>query len=222
MSTHTHPYPASPDGTFVAQVERAQLCDLLDHLGPDAPTLSGDWDAHHLVAHLVAREGTPLGVVLMMRPKVGADEVERLVAERPFASLVEEIRDGPPRLSVFGTGLSDRFGNGLEFFVHHEDVRRAQPAHDQRELPAWAQDELWAGLGIAVRALMRKAPVGAALKRKDTGELRVASKKARTVVVAGLPSELALFAYGRGQVADVSFDGEPADVAVLTSARFGF
>lgn len=222
MSTHTNPYPASPDGTFVARVERAQLCDLFDRVGPAAPTLSGDWDAHHLVAHLVAREGTPLGVVLMMRPKVGDDEVERLVAERGFASLVEEIRAGPPRLSVFGTGFGDKAGNGLEFFVHHEDVRRAQPGFDHRELPGWAQDELWTGLGFTVRALMRKAPVGAALRRSDTGELRVATKKARTVVVTGLPSELALFAYGRGAVADVELVGDQADVAALTSARFGF
>ena len=222
MTTHEHPYPVSPEDTFVAQVERAQLCDLFDEVGPDAPTLSGSWDAHHLAAHLVAREGTPLGVVLLMRPKVGDEEVERLVGERDFASLVDEIREGPPRMSVFGTDLTDKAGNGLEFFIHHEDVRRTRAGFDHRELPPWAQDELWSGLGFMVRGLMRKAPVGVALKRRDTGELRVAAKKARTVVMVGLPTELALFAYGRGSVADVELDGDPEDVAVLQSAHFGF
>ena len=70
------------------------------------------------------------------------------------------------------------------------------------------------------RRLMRKAPVGVALKRSDNGELRVVAKKARTVVVVGLPSEIALFAYGRGAVAGVRLDGEPDDVATLRSARF--
>ena len=37
------------------------------------------------------------------------------------------------------------------------------------------------------------------------------------MVVVGLPSEIALFAYGRGAVADVTLDGEPADVAALRS-----
>ncbi len=85
MSTHTHPYPTSGDDTFVAQVERAQLCDLFERVGPQAPTLSGDWDTHHLAAHLVVREGTPMGVVNLMRPTVGDEEVERVVAERDYA-----------------------------------------------------------------------------------------------------------------------------------------
>lgn len=132
--------------------------------------------------------------MLMMRPTVGDEEVERLVAERGFDSLVEAIRGGPPRLSVFGTAFTDKAGNALEFFIHHEGVRRVQAGYDKRELPSWAQDELWSSLGFTVRGLMRKAPVGAALKHSDTGELRVASKKGRTVVVVGPPSELALFA----------------------------
>jgi hypothetical protein len=81
---------------------------------------------------------------------------------------------------------------------------------------------VWKGLGLTLAGLMRKAPVGAALRRNDTGEMRVAAKKPHTVVVSGLPTELALFAYGRGPVADVRFDGEPEDVTRLESAHFGF
>jgi len=37
-------------------VERAPLCDLLDELGPQAPTLLDRWTTRDLAAHLVLRE----------------------------------------------------------------------------------------------------------------------------------------------------------------------
>src|SRR5918999_422676 len=44
-----------------ARSERADLCDLLDKVGPDAPTLCRGWNAHDLAAHLWIRENDPLG-----------------------------------------------------------------------------------------------------------------------------------------------------------------
>lgn len=222
VSPSEHAYPDAPADTTVAQVERAQLCDLFEQVGPHARTLCHGWETRHLAAHLVVREGTPMGILKSMAGGSGDADVERLADERDFASLVDEIRGGPPRLSLFGTGLTDKAFNGLEFLVHHEDVRRAEAGFDRRDLPPWARDEVWRGLSVALPGLMRKAPVGAALRRSDTGELKVASKKPKAVVVAGLPTELALFAFGRGSVADVSLDGNPADVESLTSAHFGF
>ena len=40
----------------VASDERAALCDLLDELGPDQPTLCEGWQTRDLAAHLVVRE----------------------------------------------------------------------------------------------------------------------------------------------------------------------
>lgn len=220
VTTPEQSYPESDEATTVAQVERRQLCELFDDVGAHAPTLCTGWDTHHLAAHLVAREGSPLGVLTMLRAK-SAEGLDALVADREFASLVEELRDGPPRASLFGTGLTDRLGNGLEYFIHHEDVRRAQVGFQPRELPTWAADQLWKGLTFAARALMRKAPVGAALRRTDTGQLTVGSKKPRGVIVTGTVPELALFAFGRGSAADVELDGSPEDVAALRAARFG-
>src|SRR5262249_6128699 len=37
-------------------IERQRLCDLLDELGPRAPTLLGPWTTQDLAAHLVLRE----------------------------------------------------------------------------------------------------------------------------------------------------------------------
>ncbi len=65
--------------------------------------------------------------------------VQRSLAEQDsFASLVDAIRDGPPRLSFFGLPGVDERANLVEFFVHHEDVRRdgrAGPSANSR--PRW-------------------------------------------------------------------------------------
>jgi uncharacterized protein (TIGR03085 family) len=219
----SHQYPTDLEHDSVARLERSELCDLFDAVGPHAPTRCAGWDTHHLAAHLVAREGSPLGVLTaVVKGQHGDQAVAHLVAERDFDSLVEELRRGPSRVSLFGLGATDRWFNAVEFFVHHEDVRRAESGFTRRDLPPWAQDEIWKGLGFTLWGLLHKAPVGAAVRRSDTGEMRLGAKKPGTVVVAGLPTELALFVNGRGAVADVTFDGDPADVSALQSARLGF
>ena len=43
-------------GLLFDAVERARLSDLLDDLGPEAPTLLVPWTTYDLAAHLVQRE----------------------------------------------------------------------------------------------------------------------------------------------------------------------
>ena len=45
------------------------------------------------------------------------------------------IRSGPPRLSLFGLPGADELANVVEYFVHHEDVRRARRGADEPEVP---------------------------------------------------------------------------------------
>jgi uncharacterized protein (TIGR03085 family) len=223
VSAPDHEYPSHAGSSTVARLERAQLCDLLDTVGPHAPTLCTGWDTHHLAAHLVVREQSPVGLVSALVKRQSGDEVvETTVAERDFSSLVDTLRSGPPRVSFFRLGPSDRMFNAVEFFVHHEDVRRAVPGYTFRSVPDWAQDQIWKAMGLLLGGLMRKAPVGAALRRSDTGEMRLAAKKPGTVVVVGPPSELAMFVNGRGAVADVTLEGAPDDISALQSAHFGF
>ena len=195
----------------VSQVERAHLCDLFDRLGPDAPTLSGDWDTHHLVAHLRLRESSPLGSLKTTLSKVADSALEELVAAGDYGGLVDAVRHGPPRLSIFGTTRTDRDLNTLEFLIHHEDVRRAGADWSPRALPTWAEDQIWSRARVFAKMLLRRQPVGILLERADTGEQSVAVKRDRPAVIRGLPSELALYAYGRRAVAQVEFDG-PVDV----------
>ncbi len=42
--------------------------------------------------------------------------------------LVERLRNGPPRWSPYAVPKLDTMLNTLEFYVHHEDIRRAQPS----------------------------------------------------------------------------------------------
>jgi uncharacterized protein (TIGR03085 family) len=209
--------------------ERLALCALLDKTGPDAPTLCTGWTTGDLAAHLVLRERRPdaaAGVVGGPLAGHTARVQQRLRERTTFTALVEAIRTGPPRLSVMGLPGMDERLNSVEYFVHHEDVRRAVEGWEPRELADGESDELWRRLGVA-RALFRKAPVGVELARDDIepGEgaiLRKIAKKVTPVVtVIGHPAELTMWVTGRTDAANVRFDGTEAAVASLTASRWG-
>src|SRR5260370_10656025 len=149
--------------------ERLALCALLDKTGPDAPTLCEGWDNSDLAAHLVLRERRPdaAGGVIG-GPLAGyTARVQNRIKERTsFADLVRTIRSGPPRLSVMAIPGVDERANAVEFFVHHEDVRRAAPDWAPRQISRGESDMLWQRLRRA-RFMLRKAPVGVELARED-------------------------------------------------------
>ena len=213
-----------------AQDERAALCALLDEAGPDAPTLCDGWETRDLAAHLLLRERRPdaaIGVVL--RPLAGyTARVQRQITARPYGEVVDMIRHGPPRLSVWAIPGADEQGNAVEYFVHHEDVRRAAPGAGPRELGAAAEDLLWRRLRMA-RLLLRSAPCGVILQRDGAqpgrpataGTDRITAKPGTpSVTVTGTPGELILWATGRTSAANVSLDGGEDAVRRLTAARW--
>ena len=97
--------------TNPARAERSALCDAALAAGPDAPTLCAGWDVRELLAHLVVRERRPdAGLGIVVRPLAPyGDRVRHDTGRRPFASLVEEVRDGPPRWSPLRCDAVDRF-----------------------------------------------------------------------------------------------------------------
>ena len=214
-----------------ARDERLALCALLDEAGPGAPTLCEGWRTVDLAAHLVLREHRPdAGIGMLGGPLAWhAHRVQSGLAKRtPYARLVQIIRNGPPRLSLFGIPGVDERANVTEYFVHHEDVRRAQPGWEPRELDPGESDVLWKGLRMA-RFILRKAPVGVEFARQDPpaspgsgqGQVRITAR-ARTpvVTVTGTPAELTLWALGRTAAARVRLDGSEADVRALSQARW--
>ncbi len=211
---------AAGTGPALSRIERALLAETFQQVGADAPTLSGDWDAHHLVAHLVLRESDPVSWLRASAPTFGDEAVHGLAARAAFEDLVERFRTGPPQLSAFRLpGVESRI-NALEHLIHHEDVRRAPPQWQPRDLPTWAQDQVWRPLRLMAKVITRHAPVALTIERSDTGESSVARKGAGPVVVRGLPVELALYVYGRKDVSQVDVDGDADDVDRTGGASF--
>jgi uncharacterized protein (TIGR03085 family) len=210
-----------------ARDERVALCALLADLGPDKPTLCEGWQTADLAAHLVLRERRPdagIGIVGGPLARYTRKVQAHLAADTPYPRLINLIRTGPPRMSLMGIPGADERVNAVEFFVHHEDVRRAQPDWQPRDLDPGFSELLWRRLGMA-RLLLRKAPVGVELVRADapagSGRVRITAKaKAPVVTVTGTPAELTLWAMGRTSAAHVRLDGGDADIAALKTASW--
>jgi uncharacterized protein (TIGR03085 family) len=208
-----------------SRVERLALCDLLDKTGPDAPTLCQGWTTGDLAAHLVLREHRPDAAAgVMGGPLAGhTARVQQRIKERtPFAGLVRTIRSGPPLLSFMSLPGMDERANAVEYFVHHEDIRRAVPGWTPRQLGRGESDMLWQRLRMA-RFMLRKAPVGVELARDDADgdgnqAYRITARNATpAVTVIGSPAELTMWVMGRTSAARVRFDGTEAAVTKLTS-----
>ncbi|CAM3104301.1 MULTISPECIES: TIGR03085 family metal-binding protein [Streptomyces] len=205
-----------------AKRERLLLADLLETHGPEAPTLCEGWRTRDLAAHVVVRErrGDAAGGLVIKPLAARLERVQSEFAAKPYDELVQLIRTGPPRLSPFALKQVDEAANTVEFFIHAEDVRRAQPEWSPRELDPVFQDTLWRRLETAARLYGRKAPTGLVLRRPD-GQTAVARRGTPVVTAVGEPSELLLFASGRQEQAKVDLDGEQAAVDRVRTARLG-
>jgi len=203
-----------------ARSERAAYCDLVHTLGPDQPTLCTGWTTRDLTAHLVIRERRPdaaLGIVV--RAVAGHTEsVRAAAAQRPFDQLVAQVRR-PPAWSMSGIGPLDRAVNTTEFFIHHEDVRRARDGWQPRPLPPGLAGELWKRLPTAARFSLRRFPGRITLAADGYGELATGSG-GLAVRVAGDPGELTLFVSGRQPYARVEVTGDPELVERIQRPRF--
>ncbi|MEO6653944.1 MAG: TIGR03085 family metal-binding protein [Ilumatobacteraceae bacterium] len=208
--------------TSPAAVERSLLCDIMLELGPDAPTLSGDWTTRDLAAHLVVRERRPDAMPGILSG-VLVDHSERVrlsEAERPYAEIVERVRAGAPIWSPTRVPAVDRLVNTIEFFVHHEDVRRAQDGWEARRLDADLRSTLESLLPKFGKMLTRKARVG--LDLAPEGQATTTLHAGDPVVtLAGPIGECVLFLYGRDSVAGVALDGTDEAVAQLQATKFG-
>jgi uncharacterized protein (TIGR03085 family) len=212
-----------------ARDERTALCALLDETGPEAPTLCEGWRTRHLAAHLVLRERRPDAAAGMLGGPLARHtrRVTAALASRPFPELVAHVRTGPPALSPFRIPGVDERLNLVEFFVHHEDVRRAAAEWEPRGIRDGLADALWQRLRMG-RILFRRAPVGVELVRDDLAAgpgqpVRMTAKaKTPVVTVTGHPAELIMWALGRTAAARVRLDGSADAVRRLSEARIVF
>jgi uncharacterized protein (TIGR03085 family) len=208
--------------TNVAARLRRTLCDVLDEVGPDAPTLCEGWTTRDLAAHLVVRETRPdaaAGILVKSAAPYG-DRVRDRVGSRPWASLVDTVRSGPPRLSPMRVPAVDDLTNTIEYFVHLEDVRRARIDQPIVALEPAIDDALFAILRRGARLFARRSPVGLVLA--VTGRDPITAKTGEpSVTIRGSVGEIILFLYGRSSVARVEFDGPADAIERLKNTRFG-
>src|SRR3954469_11892188 len=169
----------------LADRERAELAELLEALGPDAPTCCEGWTTAHLAAHVATRgrrvDAMPGYGLEQVSPALGAwsHKVEdRLRESTEYADVVRQVRVGAPRWSPMGWPGVGPLVNTTEFVIHHEDVRRARPGWTPRKLSRADQDQLWRAVVVVARRaargrtlVLRRTDVPRVEKRLGSGEV---------------------------------------------------
>ena len=203
-----------------AQRERSALVETMRTVGPDAPTLCGDWTARDLAAHLVVRErrldATP-GITIPALAGYTANVQRQVARSSDWDELLDKVASGPPLYSPFK--LLDAVANMGEMFIHHEDVRRAQTAWEPRQLDDATVRALGRGLPIMARLTLAKAPARVSLRTPD-GRTLATVGRGPELTVTGEPQELLLFISGRDAVR-LEFDGDAALVDAVRASRRG-
>ena len=203
-----------------AQRERAALVETMRTVGPDAPTLCGDWTTRDLAAHLVVREGrldTTPGIAVPFLAGYTEKVRSQVAQSTDWDALLEKIASGPPLYSPFK--ILDPVANMGEMFIHHEDVRRAQTSWEPRPLDDATVKALGRGLSIMARLTLARAPARVSL-RTPQGKDLVTLGRGREVTVTGEPQELLLFISGRDAVR-LEFEGDAALVEGVRASRRG-
>jgi uncharacterized protein (TIGR03085 family) len=108
-----------------------------------------------------------------------------------------------------------------EFFVHHEDVRRAN-GMDERALSPELDTALWRNVRRGCRFLSRRLrEVGLEIEWAGTGARARARHGEPVARLSGHPGELLLYLFGRNGAANVEVTGPDEAVATVRRARFG-
>jgi uncharacterized protein (TIGR03085 family) len=204
--------------------ERLELCDLFDELGPSVPTLLDGWTAHDLAAHLVLREHDLVAGPCLVLPgpfeRFAERRRARLAGRHDFTWLVVRIRSGPP-VGFFRVGWVRGMANLNEFFVHHEDVRRANRLGPRGLSPAM-DAALWRNVRRGGRFLGRRLRgCGLEVEWAGTEERVTVRPGPPTARLTGMPGELLLYLFGRQGAAQVAVSGPPEAVAAVRRTHFG-
>ena len=204
--------------------ERRELCDLFDELGPSVPTLLEGWTAHDLAAHLVLRERDLVAGPCLVLPGFFQRFAERrrvrLAERKDFTWLVARMRFGPP-IGFFRIGWVRSLANLNEFFVHHEDVRRANGRGPRTLTPAM-DAAVWRNVRRSCHYLSRRLHAcGLDIEWAGTDQRVTVRPGEPTARLSGAPGELLLYVFGRQAAAQVEVSGPPEAVAAVRRTHFG-
>ena len=202
-----------------AQRERTALVETMRAVGPDAPTLCGEWTTRDLAAHLVVRErrlDATAGVAVPFLAGYTAKVQRHVTDANDWNDLLDKVASGPPLYSPFK--LLDPIANLGEMFIHHEDVRRAQTGWEPRRLDDMLAKSLRRGVPLIARMSLGKAPARVALQTPDGATLTTVGSGPQ-LIVTGEPQELLLFLSGRDEVRLTFSDAQVAQA--VRAARRG-
>jgi uncharacterized protein (TIGR03085 family) len=218
-----HMSAKAPMSEFFDHIERLQLADLLDGLGPDAPTLLEPWTTRDIAAHLILRDHDPVaapGLVLPGAWRRLAERRQRDLAQRGFTELTATLRSGTPP-GPFRIGWVRHFPSLNEFFVHHEDVRRANGGGPRTHEPAM-HEAVWRNVTRSAWFLSRRLRhAGLEVCWAGTGRTVRARRGEPVARIAGEPGELLLYLFGRQSASHVEVSGTDAAVGAVDSTQFG-
>jgi uncharacterized protein (TIGR03085 family) len=203
----------------LAQSERQSLCTLFEDRSPLAPTLCEGWTTSDLAAHLYVRESRPLaspGILIPAFAEITERAMDKAKRDLGYAGLIGKLRSGPP----YPFRLIDAQMNLMEYFVHFEDVRRAEDGWEPRQNAA-LDTGLWPMARRGARLMARHLNgAGLELVAPGFGNVIARSGEPRIVVTAG-PQELILLLFGRKTAARLKIEGPESAGELLDSTRFG-
>lgn len=217
--THSH------DGDDFVAASRAAFVAALYAAGPNEPTLVEQWQTQHLAASVYLRENPHQVTARALSTSTLAmnaaiDQLaEESASRKAFYTLVRKIGNGPETAPASGQRptLFKRVRNSmlqrrqepesllLEFFVHTEDIRRAQSRWAPRKLSDTYATALFEQLREQARKYYENAKTGYLLVRTN-GERIVAKRGTTLTYVTGPAGELVLHALGRPDHALVLID----------------
>lgn len=201
-----------------ASAEREALADLLTEVGPDAPTLCTGWTTRDLAAHLVLRatRADAVGGIAVRALEPYLQRVQARIVKRPWPTLVAQVRRRP----WWAIGRLDEAANLTEYFVHHEDVRRAQSGWQPRTLPSGLRAALWPGVRLRARIALRRTPAAVTVTASGLPPIS-GGRGGPAVTLSGEPGELLLFLFGRQPHAHVELTGPEPITARMRTAGYG-
>ncbi len=202
-----------------AQRERAALVETMRAVGPDAPTLCGDWTTRDLAAHLVVREGRLDAAPGIAIPFLAGytDKVQRQVAQSSdWDDLLDKIAIRPAA-AVTVQALRCRCRTWARCSSTTRMSVAPNPLGNQGHSTTTPPRALTRPLSVMARLTLRAAPARVSLRTPE-GKTVLTTGKGKDLTVTGDETELLLFISGR-DVVRLTFDGDADTVEAVRAAR---